>query len=54
MAAWDAWRGRLMHSFVMAASGILACELLASILYFWGPWRAATLSWVQLCAKHFA
>ena len=48
------WRGRLMRSFVIAASGIIAGELLASILYFWGPWKALTLSWVQLWARHFA
>lgn len=54
MAAWDWWRGRLMRSFVIAASCILAGELLASILYFWGPWKALTLSWVQLWVKHFA
>lgn len=54
MAAWDWWSGRLMRSFVIAASGIIAGELLASILYFWGPWKALTLSWVQLWARHFA
>jgi hypothetical protein len=54
MAAWDAWRGRLMRSFVIAASGLLASDVLASILYFWSPWKAATLTWVRLWAKHFA
>ncbi len=54
MAAWDWWRGRLMRSFVIAALGILATEWFASLLYFWSPWHALTLSAVQLWAKHFA
>jgi hypothetical protein len=54
MAAWDLWRGRLIRSFVFAASGMLAAEAAASALYFWPPWKTLTLSWVQLWAKHFA
>jgi len=54
MAAWDLWRGRLMRSFVFGASGLLAAEFLCAVLYFWPPWRALTLSWVQLWARHFA
>ena len=54
MAAWDWWRGRLMRSFVIAAALILATELLASFLYFWGPWKTLTLSAVQFWARHFA
>jgi len=54
MAAWDLWRGRLMRSFVIGASVLLAAELLASVLNFWAPWRVLTLSWVELWAKHFA
>ena len=54
MAAWDLWRGRLIRSFVFAASGMLAAEAAASMLYFWPPWKAVTLSWVQLWATHFA
>ena len=53
MAGWDLWRGRLMRSFVFAAAGMLAVEALASALYFWKPWQAVTLTWVQLWAKHF-
>ena len=54
MAGWDAWRGRLMRSFVVAATCMLAAEAVASALYFWDPWKAVALSWVQLWAKHFA
>lgn len=53
MAGWDLWRGRLMRSFVFAAAGMLAAEAIASALYFWGPWQALTLTWVQLWARHF-
>jgi hypothetical protein len=44
MAAWDLWRGRLMRSFLFAATGMLAAEAAASALYFWPPWKALTLS----------
>lgn len=54
MAVWDLWRGRLMRSFVIGAAGLVAAEGVAAALYFWSPWRALTLSWVQLWAKHFA
>jgi hypothetical protein len=54
MAGWDLWKGRLIRSFVFAATGMLAAEALAAALYFWAPWKALTLSWVQLWAKHFA
>lgn len=53
MAAWDWHRNRLIRSFVLGATGLLASEWLASALYSWGPWKALTLSWVQLWAKHF-
>lgn len=52
MAGWDWWRGRLMRSFAVAATGVLASEVIASMLYFWGPWRALTVAWVQAWAKH--
>jgi hypothetical protein len=54
MAGWDLWRGRLMRSFIIGASGLLAAELLASFLYFWPPWEALTLNAVQFWARHFA
>lgn len=53
MAAWDVWRGRLVRSFVIGATGLVAAQFFASVLYFWPPWGALTLSWVQLWAKHF-
>lgn len=54
MAAWDWYRNRLIRSVVLAYAGLLAAEFAASVLYFWQPRRALTLSWVQLWAKHFA
>jgi hypothetical protein len=54
MAAWDWWRGRLIRSFVIGASGLVAALFLASALYFWEPWKALTLEWVTAWAKHFA
>jgi hypothetical protein len=54
MAAWDWWRGRLVRSFVVGAAGLLAAQWLAAVLYFWGPWKTATHSWVETWAKHFS
>jgi hypothetical protein len=54
MTAWDWWRGRLMRSFVIGAAATLVGELVASVLYFWGPWKTLTLSWVVACARHFS
>ncbi len=54
MAAWDWGRGRLMRSFVVGASGLLAAEVVATCLYFWGPWHALTLGWVESWARHFS
>jgi hypothetical protein len=54
MAAWDWWRGRLMRSFVIGAVALLTGECVASVLYFWGPWKTLTLSWVVACAGHFS
>jgi len=51
MAAWDWWRGRLVRSFVIGAAALLAAELAATLLYFWDPWRAFTLSWVETWAR---
>lgn len=53
MAAWDWGRGRLVRSFVIGAGALLAAEFAASVLYFWGPWKAATTAFVQACATHF-
>jgi hypothetical protein len=54
MTAWDWWRGRLVRSFVVGAAGLLAAEWVATILYFWGPWKTATHRWVEAWAKHFS
>ncbi len=51
MAGWDWWKGRLMRSFVIGAAGLLAGELVASFLYFWGPWKILTTGWVVAWAK---
>jgi hypothetical protein len=54
MAAWDWWRGRLVRSFVIGATALLAIEFIGSFLYFWGPWKAATAAFVVACANfHF-
>lgn len=54
MAAWDWWRGRLIRSFVIGASGLVSALFLASLLYFWPPWKALTAVWLQALARHFA
>jgi hypothetical protein len=51
MTAWDWWRGRLMRSFVLGAAGLLATEFVASLLYFWGPWKTLSAGWVKAWAK---
>jgi hypothetical protein len=51
MGAWDWWKGRLMRSFVIGAGALLAGEFLASLVYFWGPWKVLTTSWVMAWAR---
>ena len=51
MAAWDWWRGRLMRQFVIGASALTAAMYIASLLYFWPPWKALTQSWVEAWAR---
>ena len=51
MTAWDWWRGRMVRSFVIGASALLAAEFAASCLYFWGPWKAATGAFIETCAR---
>ncbi len=51
MVAWDWWKGRLMRSFVIGAGGLLAGEFVASLLFFWSPWKALAMSWVAAWAK---
>jgi hypothetical protein len=54
MLAWDWWHGRLIRSFVIGAASLVAALYLASVLYFWAPWHALTLGWVQAWARHFS
>jgi hypothetical protein len=51
MAAWDWHQGRLMRQFVIGASAFLLALYVASVLYFWPPWRALALNWVQAWAR---
>ena len=51
MAAWDWWRGRLMRQFVIGASAFMVAMYIASLLYFWPPWKALTQSWVEGWAR---
>ncbi|HEU5458055.1 MAG TPA: hypothetical protein VFU68_05515 [Terracidiphilus sp.] len=53
IAIWDLWKGRLMRQFVVGAAGMLACFGGASILFFWSPWHAATLGWVEAWKRTF-
>ncbi len=53
MAAWDWYRGRLMRQFIFGASGLLAAEATATVFYFWPPWKAVAISWIQAWANHF-
>jgi hypothetical protein len=54
MLAWDWWRRRLVRSFVVGSVALLAAEYVASLVYFWNPWKALTTGWVLAWAKHFA
>ncbi|MHB1858095.1 MAG: hypothetical protein ACYCPM_11745, partial [Acidobacteriaceae bacterium] len=54
MLAWDWWNRRLVRSFVVGSAALLAAEYVASLLYFWGPWKTLTTEWVLAWAKHFA
>jgi hypothetical protein len=51
MAAWDWWRGRLMRSFMIGAAGLLASEVVCAFLYFWGPWKAASAAFLNVCVR---
>jgi hypothetical protein len=54
MLAWDWGRGRLIRSHVIGSVSLLAALYLASLMYFWPPWKALTRQWVAVWAKHFA
>jgi hypothetical protein len=51
MAAWDWQRGRIIRSFVLGATALLAVEFLAALLYFWEPWKALSASWVEAWSR---
>ncbi len=51
MLGWDFYRGRLIRSHVIASISLLTCMYIASVIYFWQPWRDLTLQWVTAWAK---
>lgn len=51
MLGWDWLRGRMMKQAVIGGLGLLAAEYAATVLYFWGPWRAASERWVEAWAR---
>ena len=53
MAAWDAWRGRLMKQFAIGAVGLVALQCLQDVLYHWGPWKVFTTRLVAAWVRHF-
>lgn len=53
MAAWDAWRGRLMKQFVVGAVGLVVLQCLQDFLYHWGPWKGFTAGLIADWARHF-
>lgn len=53
MAAWDAWRGRLMKQFALGAVGLILIEVLQDLLYHWEPWKAFATWLVTDWVKHF-
>lgn len=54
MGVWDWWRGRLMRQFAIGAAALLAAFSIATLLYFWTPWKTITIGWVTEWAKRFA
>jgi len=53
MLAWDWWRGRLIRSHVIGSASLVAALYVASLMYFWPPWKNLTEQWVVVWAKHF-
>lgn len=51
MAVWDWKKGRLMRQFVVGVSAVLASDVLATALYFWGPWKTAATAWIEAWAR---
>jgi hypothetical protein len=53
MLGWDWWRGRLIRSHVIGSAALTTALYVASLMYFWPPWKALTEQWVVVWAKHF-
>src|SRR5579862_5078411 len=53
MAAWDWRNGRLMKQFMIGAAGLFAAECVTAALFFWPPWQALSLNWIETWARHF-
>jgi hypothetical protein len=51
MLGWDWWHGRLVRSSVLGSAALVAALYVASLMYFWEPWKALTLEWVKAWAK---
>ena len=51
MMLWDWRQGRLMRQFVVGSAGLTVAYVVASLLYFWEPWKALTLGWVEGWAR---
>lgn len=43
---------RLLRSFVLGSAALLGALYLASLMYFWEPWKALTLDWMKALAKY--
>ena len=43
---------RLLRSFVFGSAALLGAWYLASLMYFWEPWKALTLEWMKALAKY--
>ena len=52
MAAWDAWRGRLMKQFVAGATGLISLQCLQDLLYHWAPWKVFTTRLIAAWSGH--
>jgi hypothetical protein len=52
MAAWDAWRGRLMKQFAAGAMGLVVLQCLQDFLYHWGPWKVFSTGLAAAWARH--
>jgi hypothetical protein len=42
----------LLRSFVLGSAALLGALYLASLMYFWEPWKALALEWMKALAKY--